>query len=43
MDNPGDPTDAAFLVAESKLGIADEWDARFSRHAEVPFTPSASS
>jgi P-type Ca2+ transporter type 2C len=34
----GDPTDAAFLVAQAKLGIAAAWDARFSRRAEVPFT-----
>lgn len=34
----GDPTDAAFLVAEAKLGISDRMDARFVRVAEAPFT-----
>ena len=34
----GDPTDAAFLVAERKLGIRDERIARFTRVDEVPFT-----
>jgi calcium-translocating P-type ATPase len=34
----GDPTDAAFLVAEAKLGIAEERKARFERVAEAPFT-----
>jgi magnesium-transporting ATPase (P-type) len=34
----GDPTEAAFLVAERKLGITEERLARFSRHAEVPFS-----
>ena len=34
----GDPTDAAFLVAEAKLGITEAREARFTRHAEVPFT-----
>ncbi len=34
----GDPTDAAFLVAEEKLGNTEAWHARFSRHSEVPFT-----
>jgi P-type Ca2+ transporter type 2C len=34
----GDPTDAAFLVAERKLGITEERRARFTRLDEVPFT-----
>jgi P-type Ca2+ transporter type 2C len=34
----GDPTDAAFLVAERKLGITEQRRARFTRVAEVPFT-----
>jgi magnesium-transporting ATPase (P-type) len=34
----GDPTDAAFLVAERKLGITEERTARFTRVGEVPFT-----
>lgn len=34
----GDPTDAAFLVAEAKVGIANAMDARFVRVAEAPFT-----
>jgi magnesium-transporting ATPase (P-type) len=34
----GDPTDGAFLVAEAKLGIAEERKARFERVAEAPFT-----
>jgi P-type Ca2+ transporter type 2C len=34
----GDPTDAAFLVAERKLGIAEDRRARFRRVGEVPFT-----
>ena len=34
----GDPTEAAFLVAERKLGITDERTARFTRRGEVPFT-----
>jgi Ca2+-transporting ATPase len=34
----GDPTEAAFLVAERKLGITDERMARFTRRGEVPFT-----
>jgi magnesium-transporting ATPase (P-type) len=34
----GDPTEAAFLVAEAKLGIADARRARFQRVGEVPFT-----
>ena len=34
----GDPTDAAFLVAERKLGITVQRQARFTRVDEVPFT-----
>jgi magnesium-transporting ATPase (P-type) len=35
----GDPTDAAFLVAEAKLrGLREEREARFKRRGEVPFT-----
>ena len=34
----GDPTEAAFLVAERKAGIAEERNARFDRVGEVPFT-----
>jgi P-type Ca2+ transporter type 2C len=34
----GDPTDAAFLVAERKLGITEQRQARFTRLDEVPFT-----
>ena len=34
----GDPTEAAFLVAERKLGLTDGRAARFVRVAEVPFT-----
>ena len=35
----GDPTEAAFLVAEAKIaGLADERRARFNRVGEVPFT-----
>jgi Ca2+-transporting ATPase len=34
----GDPTEAAFLVAERKAGFARERDARFTRVGEVPFT-----
>ena len=34
----GDPTEAAFLVAERKLGSADRRARRFTRVAEVPFT-----
>src|SRR5918992_3006929 len=34
----GDPTDAAFLVAERKLGITEQRMARFKRVGEVPFT-----
>jgi magnesium-transporting ATPase (P-type) len=34
----GDPTEAAFLVAEQKAGLADERSRRFRRVGEVPFT-----
>ena len=34
----GDPTEAAFLVAEAKLGLTAGRSARFERVAEVPFT-----
>jgi len=34
----GDPTEAAFLVAERKAGFTQERDARFRRVGEVPFT-----
>jgi magnesium-transporting ATPase (P-type) len=34
----GDPTEAAFLVAERKLGITEEREARFERVGEIPFT-----
>jgi Ca2+-transporting ATPase len=34
----GDPTDAAFLVAERKLGITEQRSVRFRRVGEVPFT-----
>ncbi|MGZ8606806.1 MAG: cation-translocating P-type ATPase [Actinomycetota bacterium] len=34
----GDPTDAAFLVAERKLGVTDRRAARFTRVGHVPFT-----
>jgi P-type Ca2+ transporter type 2C len=34
----GDPTEAAFLVAEAKLGTHQRRAARFSRVAEIPFT-----
>ncbi|MGV8846667.1 cation-translocating P-type ATPase [Tessaracoccus sp.] len=34
----GDPTEAAFLVAERKLGVTDDREQRFSRIGEVPFT-----
>jgi P-type Ca2+ transporter type 2C len=34
----GDPTDAAFLVAEGKLGITEQRRARFRRLGEVPFS-----
>ncbi len=34
----GDPTEAAFLVAERKLGVAERRRRRFTRIGEVPFT-----
>jgi Ca2+-transporting ATPase len=34
----GDPTEAAFLVAEVKLGIRERRTGRFHRVAEIPFT-----
>ena len=34
----GDPTEAAFLVAERKLGVTEHARARFKRVGEVPFT-----
>jgi Ca2+-transporting ATPase len=34
----GDPTEAAFLVAEAKLGVTEARRARFERVGEVPFT-----
>jgi potassium/sodium efflux P-type ATPase len=34
----GDPTEAAFLVAEAKLGMAETRRARFERVGEIPFT-----
>jgi len=34
----GDPTEAAFLVAERKAGITEAREARFDRVGEVPFT-----
>jgi P-type Ca2+ transporter type 2C len=34
----GDPTEGAFLVAEAKLGITEDRQARFLRVGEVPFT-----
>jgi P-type Ca2+ transporter type 2C len=34
----GDPTEAAFLVAERKLGVADRREQRFDRIGEIPFT-----
>jgi P-type Ca2+ transporter type 2C len=34
----GDPTEAAFLVAERKLGVAERRQRRFRRLREVPFT-----
>jgi magnesium-transporting ATPase (P-type) len=34
----GDPTEAAFLVAERKLGVHDERRRRFRRVAEIPFS-----
>ena len=34
----GDPTEAAFLVAERKLGIHERREKRFERIGEIPFT-----
>ncbi len=34
----GDPTEAAFLVAERKLGITERRKRRFERVAEIPFS-----
>ncbi len=34
----GDPTEAAFLVAEAKIGIAEARISRFERVGEIPFT-----
>lgn len=34
----GDPTEAAFLVAERKLGATERRERRFERVAEIPFT-----
>ena len=34
----GDPTEAAFLVAERKLGVTERRERRFERVAEIPFT-----
>ncbi len=34
----GDPTEAAFLVAERKLGTAERRAARFTRSGEIPFS-----
>ena len=34
----GDPTEAAFLVAERKLGVTERRERRFERIGEVPFT-----
>ncbi|WP_371816961.1 cation-translocating P-type ATPase [Rhodoferax sp. AJA081-3] len=34
----GDPTEAAFLVAERKLGLTERREQRFARVAEIPFT-----
>ena len=34
----GDPTEAAFLVAERKLGLTQRREQRFARVAEIPFT-----
>jgi magnesium-transporting ATPase (P-type) len=34
----GDPTDAAFLVAERKLGVTERRKRRFQRIGEIPFT-----
>ena len=34
----GDPTEAAFLVAERKLGVHERREHRFARIGEIPFT-----
>jgi potassium/sodium efflux P-type ATPase len=34
----GDPTEAAFLVAEAKIGVTEARLARFERVGEIPFT-----
>jgi magnesium-transporting ATPase (P-type) len=34
----GDPTEAAFLVAERKLGVSERRERRFQRVRELPFT-----
>src|SRR5688572_27966920 len=34
----GDPTEAAFLVAERKLGVAERRERRFARVREIPFS-----
>ncbi len=34
----GDPTEAAFLVAERKLGVTERREKRFERMGEIPFT-----
>jgi calcium-translocating P-type ATPase len=34
----GDPTEAAFLVAERKLGLTERRERRFERIREIPFT-----
>ena len=34
----GDPTEAAFLVAERKLGVTERRERRFQRIGEIPFT-----
>ncbi len=34
----GDPTEAAFLVAERKLGVTERREQRFERVGEIPFT-----
>ncbi len=34
----GDPTEAAFLVAERKLGVHERREQRFERAGEIPFT-----
>ena len=34
----GDPTEAAFLVAERKLGVSERRERRFERILEIPFT-----